>query len=262
MTVNVHRRYFKSLAPISLAVFFVTKLGLSACGGPTDASETSSGEPSTNESPDDENETSSDSSDEESSEESETTSGSEDSEEESDTKSSQTEESDSSDETEESEESSETTSTEESSSDDDSSEDSSSETETDSGADCRDEMTEDIVAIEATCLEWQRRMPEKMLPWSEGGAEMSARQYCEMLDLSGTGWRLPTLEELESIVVAENHPAIDAAMFPDTPGWGFWSSEEEESSHKVWAIDFNNAGMRAMYGPDGAQWFRCVRNSK
>jgi hypothetical protein len=57
---------------------------------------------------------------------------------------------------------------------------------------------------------------------------------------SQPGWRLPTLPELYSLVEpGRRHPALDAAVFPDTPGYWFWSSTLTDSriSH-AWLVHF------------------------
>jgi hypothetical protein len=53
-----------------------------------------------------------------------------------------------------------------------------------------------------------------------------AKQYCASLDLDGQSWRLPTKDELSSIVEkdATSVPTIDRTAFPYTPLEGFWTS--------------------------------------
>merc|ERR1712232_1484415 len=66
---------------------------------------------------------------------------------------------------------------------------------------CEDRSTDDIVSFEASCLDWQRQVPEKTLPWEPGWVQgnMTAAIACGQLDLEGGGWRLPTRAELGSI---------------------------------------------------------------
>lgn len=52
-----------------------------------------------------------------------------------------------------------------------------------------------------------------------------AKTVCAGLSLDGTGWRVPTKAELESIVDRGRYnPAIDPTAFPGTPSASFWSS--------------------------------------
>lgn len=72
-----------------------------------------------------------------------------------------------------------------------------------------------VVADSKTQLVWQRAVPPCSLSWRD------ARTYCASL---GTDWRLPSLEELQSIVDdTTSNPAIDATAFPNTPVGSFWT---------------------------------------
>lgn len=54
------------------------------------------------------------------------------------------------------------------------------------------------------------------------------------------GWRLPTMEELLSIVdETQACPTIDPVAFPDTPKATFWTSSpcEDDPGH-AWVVDF------------------------
>ncbi|MEA3291353.1 MAG: DUF1566 domain-containing protein [Pseudomonadota bacterium] len=57
-----------------------------------------------------------------------------------------------------------------------------------------------------------------------------------------TDWRLPNLKELTSIVeISCNNPAINATIFPNTPGSHFWSaSPYANDSGNAWGIYFGN----------------------
>jgi hypothetical protein len=68
-------------------------------------------------------------------------------------------------------------------------------------------------------LVWQQTIAEDMYYFS------TAKTLCAGLTLAGTGWRVPTKAELESIVDRTRYdPAIDPTAFPDTPSDNFWSS--------------------------------------
>ena len=52
-----------------------------------------------------------------------------------------------------------------------------------------------------------------------------ALQYCRNLTLAGKSWRLPSVNELKSIVdYSKYNPAINTAFFPNTQADHYWSS--------------------------------------
>ena len=118
-----------------------------------------------------------------------------------------------------------------------------------------------------SCLAWERGDPDRdvskcplnirdnksKLCWDEAIA------YCTALRLDGkSDWRLPTLAELQTIVVPDNYPTIDMTVFPQAVVSIYWSSEKK--GEKIVAIDFSNHGMvNDHIGPDGPQATRCVR---
>jgi hypothetical protein len=93
--------------------------------------------------------------------------------------------------------------------------------------------------------------------WSEASA------YCGALVLGGvTGFRLPTVKELRSIVdftIAGPGPTIDQTAFPSTPSESFWtSSQYAGSSGSAWYVFFYN-GASSNYDVSAHLWARCVR---
>ena len=69
----------------------------------------------------------------------------------------------------------------------------------------------------STGLTWQQATAGPMA-WE------AAQKYCAKLELAGGGWRLPTVQELQSIVdYTRQVPAIDTAAFPDTMSRYYWS---------------------------------------
>ncbi|NOX42902.1 MAG: DUF1566 domain-containing protein, partial [Gammaproteobacteria bacterium] len=55
-------------------------------------------------------------------------------------------------------------------------------------------------------------------------------------------WRLPTLEELETLIELRCYdPAINRHVFPRTPSTGFWSgTPDPHSGHTAWLVYFEH----------------------
>jgi len=110
----------------------------------------------------------------------------------------------------------------------------------------------DTVTDNVTGLIWQRAMPSPVSSWAD------AVTYCAGLVLDGkTGWRLPTLIELLSIVDSgtTTAPAINTTAFPGHPTKPYWSSTlYAGSSGTTWYVSFDWG--RSYYGGGGS--VRCV----
>lgn len=89
-----------------------------------------------------------------------------------------------------------------------------------------------------TKLTWQQTPASTPLAWAD------AKTYCAGVGstLNGTGWRLPTVKELLTLVdYSGTMPAIDATAFPDTPNTFFWSSTPLASSAvDAWDVVFGD----------------------
>jgi formylglycine-generating enzyme required for sulfatase activity len=85
-----------------------------------------------------------------------------------------------------------------------------------------------------TELTWQQAIPSTTYTWAD------AKTYCAGVgaSLGGTGWRLPTCKELQTIVDdSRTNPAIDPNAFPSTPSAWFWSSSPVAgSSSGAWLV--------------------------
>jgi hypothetical protein len=128
-------------------------------------------------------------------------------------------------------------------------------------------ISSDIAFDTKTMLAWQRSIPTGLVTWD------SARTYCTALSLLGSGWRLPTVKELLTIVdVTRQNPTIDLRAFPGTPAtapnagedWGpFWTSTEVagDPSLTMWVVNFYNGyPIAGSYGLKSAlNYVRCVR---
>jgi len=73
-----------------------------------------------------------------------------------------------------------------------------------------------------TRLVWQQPFAPSSMTWA------AAKSYCAGLGatLAGTGWRLPTIKELQTLVDVSvaTGPSIDPTFFPNGGPGSFWSS--------------------------------------
>jgi hypothetical protein len=109
-------------------------------------------------------------------------------------------------------------------------------------------LTSSTVLDTKTGLTWQRVLSTTPLNWANSGT------YCSTLDLGGTGWRMPTLKELFTLVdlSVALAPMIDTVAFPDTPAEFFWSTPSGRG------VSFNGGFAAAVTIPGTAN-VRCVR---
>lgn len=72
-------------------------------------------------------------------------------------------------------------------------------------------------------------------------------------------WRVPTIDELKTLVERGKKPAINHAMFPATPLSLFWSSTSAANiNHSAWAVYFYG-GSAYWYGKTSYYYLRLVR---
>ena len=109
---------------------------------------------------------------------------------------------------------------------------------------------------ESTLL-WQRDVSNNGYTWAQ------AYDYCDKLSIGAlkSGWKLPTLKELSSLVVEAKKPFffyIDETAFPNTLSEFFWSSSASDT--QVAAIFFDMSKFPTGLGPDKALGHvRCVQ---
>jgi hypothetical protein len=73
-------------------------------------------------------------------------------------------------------------------------------------------------------------------------------------------WRVPTIDELKTIIERNKKPAINHAMFPATPLSLFWSSSPATNiNQSAWAVYFYG-GSAYWYGKTSYYFVRLVRN--
>jgi hypothetical protein len=108
-------------------------------------------------------------------------------------------------------------------------------------------------------LTWQQTVSSTTYTW------VDAKTYCGGVgtSLGGTGWRLPTIKELQSIVDLSQitAPYVDPTAFPSTPSNQFWSSSPATpaagSSGYAWFVYFNY-GYNGYGGVSNTYSVRCV----
>ncbi len=106
-----------------------------------------------------------------------------------------------------------------------------------------------------TGLVWQQAVAPGTYTWSQAGS------YCGGLTLAGTGWRLPSVKELMTLVdfTVTSGATIDATAFPNTPAAWFWSSSPLAGSPSyAWYVDFSDGNTYDNVVSDTNQ-VRCVR---
>jgi len=101
-----------------------------------------------------------------------------------------------------------------------------------------------VVRHEPTGLEWQRCA--EGMSWTGTGCTGSASTWTWQGALQHadavTGWRLPNINELRSIVErCRRNPAVNQQVFPGTPSSAFWSASPYAGiSDSAWGVNFSN----------------------
>jgi hypothetical protein len=104
-----------------------------------------------------------------------------------------------------------------------------------------------------TKLTWQQVTSMSSYTWAD------AKTYCSGLSLDGTGWRVPAIGELQTIVDDSTNPSVDGAVFPMTPSEYFWSSSAVvEDPSRAWTAFFAN-GSTYSFVMTKPRNVRCVR---
>jgi hypothetical protein len=102
-------------------------------------------------------------------------------------------------------------------------------------------IADGTVTDSKTGLVWQQVVPSSTYTWADAGT------YCtsNAAGLPGTGWRVPSLTEIQTIVDDSRHdPAIDPTAFPGTPLDAFWTSSllSPASAQSAWLLGSGNGG--------------------
>jgi len=121
------------------------------------------------------------------------------------------------------------------------------------------DSNKEIVVDYVTNLEWQdnSNLQNTRKNWSD------AKEYCDKLDLGGfTDWRLPTREELYSIIDFSKVNSAYSAIFINSSSDYYWTSTTYlKDNAKAWVVYFYN-GMLSLEDKNIALNIRCVREHK
>jgi hypothetical protein len=116
-----------------------------------------------------------------------------------------------------------------------------------------------IVADNKTTLIWQQASSSTTYDYA------SAANYCSQNTpgLPGSGWRLPTVKELLTIVddSATSPPTIDTTAFTLTQAGIYWTSTTHaQDATFIWGVDFSTGGSPGAYPmASSLLYLRCVR---
>jgi len=75
-----------------------------------------------------------------------------------------------------------------------------------------------------------------------------ARNLCTQAGLGRRGWRLPSLEELQSLRAPNNLPA-GHPFLSIVPGY-YWTSTRDSLSGRIWAVPLNMIGDPVRFDPE------------
>lgn len=100
-----------------------------------------------------------------------------------------------------------------------------------------------------TDLTWQRCAVGQSFDGANACRGEAVRlSFDEALTTGRDGWRMPTLDELRSLVVPGRVPTIDGEVFPDTPVAYFWSTDGRDETVS-WYVYFGNGQSNHYFPP-------------
>ena len=132
--------------------------------------------------------------------------------------------------------------------------------------DPRYEIGAETVLDKTTHLTWEREDVGRSMPLKD------AATHCVNLFKEGGGWRVPTLTEIQTLIMRltlvdslRQRPAIDRFAFPNTPRAEYWALPDAKASgpvediKKPYTLDFGTAGWTNLHTPGEGYRVRCVR---
>ena len=128
-----------------------------------------------------------------------------------------------------------------------------------------------IVMDLAHSIEWmrcsvgQRWDSEEETCWGEA-VRLNHEEITQVIEQAneqlGVGWRLPRLDELESLVCAEcKTPKIDSLLFPNTMAEPYWTGEKNFwSPRNYWTVSFMTGDRYGRFFPQQRMMVRLARD--
>ncbi|GAK53491.1 hypothetical protein U14_04756 [Candidatus Moduliflexus flocculans] len=100
-----------------------------------------------------------------------------------------------------------------------------------------------VVIDYATHLMWPQVVPEQAYRWQDASKFIDQRNAAQFAGFSD--WRLPTVEELASLLEAKKtkYGLYLAPFFGDTPRW-CWSADLTPDAQSAWYVSFNSGGIQ------------------
>ena len=131
-----------------------------------------------------------------------------------------------------------------------------------------------VVTDNTTGLEWQDDVDSVSKPWVtqenydagnyDDTSGDTAATYCSELALDGGGWRLPSIEELETLVdSAQSDPAVTDGVFQHISSDNFWSSTTYAyDTSGAWDMYFYSGSAASADFKTRSNYVRCVRGGQ
>ena len=114
-----------------------------------------------------------------------------------------------------------------------------------------------IVTDSTNGLQWDDATPVQGtddMKWTD------AIDYCENLNLDGTGWRLPNINELESLVDDSRVETAIVDVFVHTNSDPYWSSTSVHTGESyAQTVNFYSGTMKG-FSKSTSHYVRCVRD--
>ena len=118
-----------------------------------------------------------------------------------------------------------------------------------------------VVTDSLTRLQWQDDYSDNSdqipsLAW------IDSIDYCENLTLAGSnGWRLPSINELSSIVDYSKHESTINAIFEFASSryWSSTTSAGNDNASYAWGVNFSVGTQSGGYRKSNSTYVRCVR---